>query len=460
MRKYASWRIHALALLLYSLCTVVITFPLITRLGDAFIANEFGQVDGFLSIWNLWWASQAILNTQNPFHTPLLFHPQGLELFWLWLSLPNGMLALPATLLFGPLAAYNLTIIVGYVLGAYAAFLFIRRYCADNLAALLGGACYAFTAFHMRRVLDSVMDTASIQWVPLYLLALHCLLERPRWWLAIVSGLLVLLVGLGSWYYGLFCLLYTGVASLLWAVRAGERASAGVGKFAMPASSVSSSEPGAVHDQRLQLQDGLNQASSACSQKYTQDRSLLVTYPSSLSSAQNTKHKAQNFLSVADICTGSGCIAIALAKYLPQAHIFATDISSEALELAAHNVMRHDVTQQVQLLQGDLLDVLPQAVNLLVSNPPYTMIDSIDEGVRRHEPRLALDGGPDGLELYRRLLAAAPGRINAGGAILLEIGAEQGQAVQMLARAAFPQAEISIHPDLAGHDRVVRILLG
>ncbi len=229
---------------------------------------------------------------------------------------------------------------------------------------------------------------------------------------------------------------------------------------AMPASSVSSNEPGAVHDQRLQLQDGLNQASSACSQKYTQDRSLLVTYPSSLSSAQNTKHKAQNFLSVADICTGSGCIAIALAKYLPQAHIFATDISSEALELAAHNVMRHDVTQQVQLLQGDLLDVLPQAVNLLVSNPPYTMIDSIDEGVRRHEPRLALDGGPDGLELYRRLLAAAPGRINAGGAILLEIGAEQGQAVQMLARAAFPQAEISIHPDLAGHDRVVRILLG
>ena len=86
------------------------------------------------------------------------------------------MLALPATLLFGPLAAYNLTIIVGYVLGAYAAFLFIRRYCADNLAALLGGACYAFTAFHMRRVLDSVMDTASIQWVPFLFF-----FRRPSW---------------------------------------------------------------------------------------------------------------------------------------------------------------------------------------------------------------------------------------------------------------------------------------
>ena len=234
MLKRASWRTHALALLMYALCALFISFPLVTRLGDAFIANEFGQVDGFLSIWNLWWTAQATLTAQNPFHTALLFYPQGLDLFWLWLSLPNGLLALPATLLFGPLIAYNLSILAGYVLGAYAAFLFIRRYCDDDLAAFLGGACYAFTAFHMRRVLDAVMDTASIQWVPIYLLALHSLLERPRWWLALLCGFLVLVVGLGSWYYGLFCLLYTGVASLVWAVGGRGVGSRGVGRHQTP----------------------------------------------------------------------------------------------------------------------------------------------------------------------------------------------------------------------------------
>ena len=180
-----------------------------------------------------------------------------------------------------------------------------------------------------------------------------------------------------------------------------------------------------------------------------------------LTETQNSKLKTQNFFHhfvIADICTGSGCIAIALARHIPNAHIFASDISAQALELAACNVSRHDVAQQVSLLEGDLLEALPQPVDLLVSNPPYTIFDSIDEGVRLHEPRLALDGGPDGLDFYRKLLAAAPAKLKPGGAILLEIGAEQGQAVLTLARAAFPQANISLHCDLAGHDRVVRIL--
>jgi release factor glutamine methyltransferase len=160
---------------------------------------------------------------------------------------------------------------------------------------------------------------------------------------------------------------------------------------------------------------------------------------------------------VADIGTGSGCIAVALATHLPAATIYAADISRGALEVARRNVERHGVAARVRLIEGDLLAALPEPVDLLVSNPPYTILPEIDEGVRRHEPRLALDGGPSGLDVYRRLIAQAPARLRAGGAVLLEIGAAQGGAVTELARRHFPAARISLHQDLAGLDRVLVI---
>jgi release factor glutamine methyltransferase len=160
---------------------------------------------------------------------------------------------------------------------------------------------------------------------------------------------------------------------------------------------------------------------------------------------------------IADVGTGSGAIAVALAVHLPEAQIIAIDISPAALELARRNVERHSLAARVRLLQGDLLDLLDQPVDLIVSNPPYTILSEIDEGVRRHEPRQALDGGADGLELYRRLLAAAPAKLRRGGAMLLEIGATQAAAVAELARRAFPGASVGVHQDLAGLDRVVVI---
>lgn len=163
-------------------------------------------------------------------------------------------------------------------------------------------------------------------------------------------------------------------------------------------------------------------------------------------------------LLIADVGTGSGCIAVALAANLPRARVYATDISPAALEVAARNAARHQVAGRVTLLQGDLLAPLPEPVDLLVSNPPYTILAEVDEGVRQHEPHLALDGGPDGLDLYRRLLAAAPAYVRSGGALLLEIGAWQGAAVAALARAHFPGADVLVHRDLAGRDRVVSIV--
>ena len=161
---------------------------------------------------------------------------------------------------------------------------------------------------------------------------------------------------------------------------------------------------------------------------------------------------------IADIGTGCGAIAIALASNLIQARVYATDISAPALEVAAINCHRHSVTGQVQLLQGDLLDPVPEPVHLVVANLPYVRDSEIAElsaESRLFEPMIALAGGEDGLEWIRKLLSQAGGKISPDGAILIEIGYDQGLAVVSLAREAFPEAVIRIVPDLSGHDRVV-----
>ncbi|MEM8532952.1 MAG: peptide chain release factor N(5)-glutamine methyltransferase [Chloroflexota bacterium] len=168
-------------------------------------------------------------------------------------------------------------------------------------------------------------------------------------------------------------------------------------------------------------------------------------------------HRLQRPLHIADIGTGSGCIAVTLATHLPDVMLYAVDISPDALKVAAENAARHNVTEKVQLMHGDLVMPLGDPMDMIVSNPPYTILSEIDVGVREHEPHLALDGGADGLAVYRRLLAAASSKLPADGVVLLEIGATQGDDVMALARVYFPSAQISVHQDLADHDRVVTI---
>ncbi len=170
---------------------------------------------------------------------------------------------------------------------------------------------------------------------------------------------------------------------------------------------------------------------------------------------------AERPLVVADLGTGSGCIAIALAAHVPRCRIYALDLSPAALEVAAHNVARHQLGERVTLLHSDGFAALPEAVDLVVSNPPYTLLDEVDPGVRRHEPHLALDGGPDGLKAYRTLLPAAARVLcqTQPSAVLLEIGAWQGAAVAALARGTFNAASVAVLPDLAGRDRVVEVLI-
>lgn len=166
-------------------------------------------------------------------------------------------------------------------------------------------------------------------------------------------------------------------------------------------------------------------------------------------------------LTAVDVATGSGALAVTLAALIPSARVYATDISPAALDVARQNATLHSA--KVAFLQGDLLQPLSVqnvSIDLLMANLPYIASKALSRlDVSRYEPRLALDGGADGLDLIRRLLAQAPGLCNPGALVLLEIGADQGAAVLTLARQAFPQGKPDVIQDYAGHDRIVRIAL-
>ncbi|MBI5563598.1 MAG: peptide chain release factor N(5)-glutamine methyltransferase, partial [Chloroflexi bacterium] len=135
---------------------------------------------------------------------------------------------------------------------------------------------------------------------------------------------------------------------------------------------------------------------------------------------------------IADIGTGCGGIAVTLAKHLPRARIIATDLSSDAVDLARENAVRHGVADRIDFRVGNLLEPVTESLDLLAANLPY--IDDKDwpylqKTIRGHEPKMAFLGGPDGLDLMRAMLKDAPRVVRAGSLILMEIGAYQGDDV-------------------------------
>ncbi len=163
---------------------------------------------------------------------------------------------------------------------------------------------------------------------------------------------------------------------------------------------------------------------------------------------------------VVDVGTGSGAIALAVAKHARQAHVYATELSPAALEVARENAQRLGLAHRVQFLLGDLLTPLPQPVDLILANLPYVAQKDraqLMPEVRDFEPPLALYGGEKGLDLLARLLAQAPDYLRPQGAVWMEIGDRQGPHVLALARRHFPQAAIQVHKDLAGRPRFLSI---
>ena len=162
---------------------------------------------------------------------------------------------------------------------------------------------------------------------------------------------------------------------------------------------------------------------------------------------------------IADVGTGSGCLAVALAHELPHARLTATDVSDAALAVAGANADRLGVAARVALVRAWLLDGVPGPFDLIVSNPPYVPPahrGTLSPDVRDHEPAIALYGtGEDGLDLARALLAQAPSRLSPGGLLMLEFGFGQGDAVRAAAAGVPALSVEDVLRDLQGHERTL-----
>jgi release factor glutamine methyltransferase len=158
-------------------------------------------------------------------------------------------------------------------------------------------------------------------------------------------------------------------------------------------------------------------------------------------------------LSVADVCTGCGCVAVAIAHERPAATIVASDISREALAVARRNALRHGVADRITFTHGDLLDRVEGTFDAIVANPPY-VVDrarpALQPEVRDHEPAVALYGGAEGLDLVTRLVGQAPGRLRSGGYLVFEFGLGQDVEIEELLTRSPELTLVELRRDLQG----------
>ena len=192
------------------------------------------------------------------------------------------------------------------------------------------------------------------------------------------------------------------------------------------------------------------------------DKRVLIPRPETeLLVEQAIKH-AKNYQNpvIIDVGTGSGAIAVSLAVNLPRAEIYAVDVSKAALKVAERNCLQHQVKDRVKLLRGDLLTPAPPLADIIVANLPYVLTAEVPEvNTSGFEPRLALDGGPDGLDMIKELCLQAGDKLRPGSCLLLELGMGQSPVVSQILRQLYPLAAIEILSDLAGIERVVCLTL-
>ena len=212
--------IHLAALLLYAALAIAATWPLVTFFTHGLIGND-KAVDSYQHTWHQWWVAEALTHARSPFFTDLLYYPEGIDLFWQTLGFTQGLVAMPFTLTLGAIAGVNFTVLSSFVIGGYVTFLLAKRLSGSIAGALVAGSIYVLSPYHLQKMSEGSIELTSIHWLPLYVLALYALLERPTWWKALLAAAALLWVSLGAWYYGLFAVMFTGCMSFVWAIGAG-----------------------------------------------------------------------------------------------------------------------------------------------------------------------------------------------------------------------------------------------
>ncbi|MGN6725510.1 MAG: peptide chain release factor N(5)-glutamine methyltransferase [Tepidisphaeraceae bacterium] len=198
------------------------------------------------------------------------------------------------------------------------------------------------------------------------------------------------------------------------------------------------------------------------------NRDVLIPRPDTETLVEHVMQLSRNVLGfesprVLDLCTGSGCVAVAIAFHLKTAHVVASDISERALVVASQNVQKHGVGDRVTLVQGDLYDgvagmVDPTPFDVIVANPPYiatNQMASLPRNVKDYEPHLALDGGADGLDPHRRILQGTDRWLRDGGRVMMEIAFDQKEAALEMA-SQFPKlSDVKVIHDYSGNPRIL-----
>lgn len=192
------------------------------------------------------------------------------------------------------------------------------------------------------------------------------------------------------------------------------------------------------------------------------DENVLIPQPDTeilVEEAIKYANQIKENVEILDMCTGSGCIGVALAKHVKNAKVTLVDISTKALEVAKKNAKENEVKEKVNFIQSDMFENIKSKFDVIVSNPPYIktkVINELDLQVK-NEPHLALDGGENGLKFYEILINEAPKYLKENGKIFLEIGYDQKKEVEELARNSKLYKEIETVKDLANNDRVIEL---
>lgn len=194
-------------------------------------------------------------------------------------------------------------------------------------------------------------------------------------------------------------------------------------------------------------------------------KDVLIPRPDTEILVEEVIRKAENIPNpvILDLCTGSGAIAVSLAKYIKNVHICAVDISSKALEIAKKNAELNGVKNNIEFIESNLFDKIKERkFDIIVSNPPYIETETIKTLSKdvQSEPKIALDGGKDGLDFYRKIADSGSKYLNRQGYICLEIGYNQRIAVRQILENKKRYVNINCIKDLCGNDRVVTAQIG